>query len=97
MQKMQETRVWSLGWEDPLEQRWKATLVFLPGKVHGQRSLVGYSPWGGKELKMTEATKHTSRHAHMMHGVAKKEKKEASYWESRLWAALGQESLTSGI
>ena len=37
---------------------------------------------------MTEATEHTSRHAHMMHGVAKKEKKE----ERRLWAALGQES-----
>ena len=28
--------------------------VFLPGKSHGQRSLVGYSPWGRKELDMTE-------------------------------------------
>ena len=28
--------------------------VFLPGKFHGQRSLVGYSPWGRKELDMTE-------------------------------------------
>ncbi|KAM7233308.1 hypothetical protein CapIbe_015444, partial [Capra ibex] len=28
--------------------------VFLPGKSHGQRSLVGYSPWGCKELDMTE-------------------------------------------
>ena len=27
---------------------------FLPGKPHGQRSLVGYSPWGPKELNMTE-------------------------------------------
>ena len=26
--------------------RWQPTLVFLPGKSHGQRSLVGYSPWG---------------------------------------------------
>ena len=26
---------------------------FLPGKSHGQRSLVGYSPWGHKELDMT--------------------------------------------
>jgi len=26
----------------------------LPGKFHGQRSLVGYSPWGRKELDMTE-------------------------------------------
>ena len=30
--------------------------VFLPGKFHRQRSLVGYSPWGHKELDMTEAT-----------------------------------------
>ena len=28
--------------------------VFLPGKSHGWRSLVGYSPWGRKELDMTE-------------------------------------------
>ena len=29
---------------------------FLPGESHGQRSLVGYSLWGCKELNMTEAT-----------------------------------------
>ena len=31
--------------------RWKrqSTPVFLPGESHGQRSLVGYSPWGRKE------------------------------------------------
>jgi len=28
--------------------------VFLPGKSHGQRSLESYSPWGHKELDMTE-------------------------------------------
>ena len=28
--------------------------VFLPGKFHGQRSLVGYSPQGPKESDMTE-------------------------------------------
>ena len=28
--------------------------LFLPGKFHGQRSLAGYSPWGCKELDMTE-------------------------------------------
>ena len=42
----------SLGWEDPLEKK-LATPVFLPGKSHGERSLVGYSPWGRKELDMT--------------------------------------------
>ena len=35
---MQETRVKSLGQEGPLEKR-MATLVFLPGESHGQRSL----------------------------------------------------------
>ena len=29
-------------------------LVFLPGKSHGQRSLVGYSPWGRKESNTIE-------------------------------------------
>ena len=40
---MQETWVPSLSQEDPLEKE-MATPVFLPGKSHGQRSLVGYSP-----------------------------------------------------
>ena len=35
---------------------WQPTPVFLPGKSHGQRSLVGYSPWGCKESDMTEET-----------------------------------------
>ena len=30
------------------------TPVFWPGKSHGQRSLMGYSPWGCKEVDMTE-------------------------------------------
>ena len=32
------------GWEDPLEKEWQPTPVLLPGKFHGLRSLVGYSP-----------------------------------------------------
>ena len=39
---VQETWVGSLGWEDPLEKGMPPTPVFLPGKSHGQRSLVGY-------------------------------------------------------
>ena len=41
MQKMQGQ---TLGQEDPLEKKWQPTLVVLPGKSHGQRALVGYSP-----------------------------------------------------
>jgi len=33
-----------------------AQAVLLPGKSHGQRSLVGYSPWGREELDTTEVT-----------------------------------------
>ena len=33
--------------------KWEPTSVFLPGEFHGQRSLVGYSPWGHKESDMT--------------------------------------------
>ena len=36
------------------EMKWQSTPVLLPGKSHGQRSLVGYSPWGRKELDTTE-------------------------------------------
>ena len=51
---VRETQVRSLGWEDPWRRKWQPTLVFLPGKSHGQRSLVGCSPWGRKELGITE-------------------------------------------
>ena len=53
----QETWVWSLGQEDPPEK--EPTPVFLPGKPHGQRSLVGYSPWGRKESDTTERLKNS--------------------------------------
>ena len=38
----------------PWKRTWHPTPVFLPGKFHGQRSLVGYSPGGCKELDTTE-------------------------------------------
>ena len=40
--------------KDIAERQWHPTPVLLPGKSHGQRSLVGCSPWGRKELDMTE-------------------------------------------
>ena len=46
---MQETRVQSLGWKDPLEKEMATHSVFLPGEFHGQRNLAGHSPWGPKE------------------------------------------------
>ena len=45
----------------PWRRKWQPTPVFLPGKPHGQRSLAGYSPWGCKNLDMTErlSTRHS--------------------------------------
>ena len=40
-------------------------MVFLPGKSHGQRSVVGYSPWSHRELDMTERLKKKKGIIHM--------------------------------
>ena len=49
----QETWVGKILWR----RKWKPTPVFLPGKSHGKRSLVGYSPWGYKKVRHDLATK----------------------------------------
>ena len=41
-----------------------AESIFLPGKFYGQRSLMGYSPWGHKELDTTE---HAHTHTHTIY------------------------------
>ena len=51
---MRESWVRSLGQEDPLEEGLQPTPVFLPGKSHGQRSLVGYNPKDRKESGTSE-------------------------------------------
>ena len=50
----QETQVRSLGQEDPLKKEMAIHPVFLSRKSNGQRSLVGYSPWGLKKSGTTE-------------------------------------------
>ena len=56
---IQETKVLSLGRKIPWSRKWQPTPVFLPGKSHGQWSLMGYSPWGCKE---SDTTKHAGTH-----------------------------------
>ena len=51
---VQKTGVLSLGEEDPCSRKWQTTPVFLSGESHGQRSLLGYSPWSRKESNVTE-------------------------------------------
>ena len=58
---MQETRVQSLGREDLLEKEMATHSSVLAWKIHGQRSLLGYSPWGRKELDTTERLHSTSK------------------------------------
>ena len=51
---MQETGFDTWVRKIPWRRKWQPTPVFLPGESHGQRSLVGYSPWGDKESDTTE-------------------------------------------
>ena len=49
-------------------RKWLPTAVFLPGELHGQRSLVGYSPQDHKELHMSER-EHTHTHTQRYKGT----------------------------
>ena len=52
--------------EIPWRRKWQPTLIFLPGKSHGQRNLIGYSPWGHKESDTAErARTHTHPHVYI--------------------------------
>ena len=57
----------------PWRRAWQPTSVFLPGESHGQGSLVGYSPWDGKELDTflwlsvcVHVRAHTHTHTHCL-------------------------------
>jgi len=56
MQKTEETLVLSLGWEYPFEKGMATYSIILAWRIHGQKSLAGYSPWGHKESDTTEET-----------------------------------------
>ena len=51
---MQETRIQSLDWEDPLKKGMATHSSILAREFHGERRLAGYSHWSCKELDMTE-------------------------------------------
>ena len=58
MQQMQETQFQPLGWEDPLEEGMATHSSILAWRIHGQRSLAGYSPRVCKQSDTTEAAEH---------------------------------------
>ena len=51
---VQEIQDWSWVGKTPWRREWQPTPVLLAGEFHGQRSLVGDSSWGNKELNTTE-------------------------------------------
>ena len=71
----------------PWRRKWQSTPVLLPGKSHGQRSLVGYSPWGCKESDRLSDCTFTFRHVAI---VVKNLPANAGHQETRV-QSLGQE------
>ena len=61
---MRETQVQSLGQEDPLEKEMTTYASILARKIPWTEERSGYSPWGHKELDMTERLQFTSLHFH---------------------------------
>ena len=57
----------------PWRRKWQPTPVFLPGKSNGLSILVGYSPWGCKELYTTEQL-------HSLHYTIQMEKEMATHF-----------------
>ena len=63
---MLKTQIQSLGQKDPLEKRMVTHSSILAWRIHGQRNLAGYSPWGHKESDMTKQI--TLSHFHFVSG-----------------------------
>ena len=89
---MQETWVWSLGREDPLEKELAPHSVTLAWKISWKRSLVGYSPWGCKESDTTEwlhfhFSKYTGyRHNILLLGLRQSIQEIAPPHKTHIWA-----------
>ena len=50
----------------PWRKKWQPTPIFLPGKLHGQRALVGYSPWGHERVRHDLTTNCHHHHQHVL-------------------------------
>ncbi|KAB0358701.1 hypothetical protein FD754_002857, partial [Muntiacus muntjak] len=53
------------------KREWQPTPIFVPGESHGQKSLVGYSPWGHKESDMTENQEWPDSFGRKPHGISR--------------------------
>ena len=71
----------------PWNRKWQPTPVFLPRKLHGQRNLGGYSPWGLKESDMAE-------HAHTRSETEAKCGKEDVFLRRKTFSKSREKSVT---
>ena len=90
----------------PKRREWLPTPVFLPGEFHGQRSLVGYSPWGCKESDTAEATWHARRDPspkaksfleYHIPGLSGDGKEGSLGPEGQLWWVISSPELPTGL
>jgi len=51
--------------ENPWRRAWQTTPVFLPGESHGERSLMGYNPWGHKEYMTEQLSTYRNQEGHV--------------------------------
>ena len=72
-----------------LRKKWQPTPVLLPGKSHGQRSLVGFSPWDCKELDTTEAIEHPCTQEHFCYIII------PLLWKSYICTNIGKDLIKS--
>ena len=79
----------------PWKRKWQHTPVFLPGEFHGQRSQVGCSPWGHKELDTTEQLTLTHRHAHTHTHTHRLKNQRMAAAAKRHWESQGADSSLS--
>ena len=65
-------------------RKWQPTLVFLSGKSHGWRSLVGYSPWGPKDHTYWDGIIKESENNKCYSGCGKIRTYIYSWWECKM-------------
>ena len=81
---MQETQVPSLGWEDPLEKEMATHSSTLAWKIHEERNLADYTPWGRKRVRCNLATKQQQQHIHHRYYIKCKVRVSAGFFFMQL-------------
>ena len=81
---MQETWVWFLGQEDPLEKGMATHSSILAWKIHGLKSLVGYSPWGHKEWDTAECFTSLHFSVPIFFSILHCSQKHSECWQGRI-------------